>query len=125
MNRYTPDSWELVKITGTDPHYRVFGSWSGGYLDGDSWRLNSGIVMVEEEDDYYLFHGHTGSVYQCHKETYGIRSPYNHGILMSCIENPYSNMERIDKIPDIANMKWQLSDKTDEFNSLQINEDEV
>ena len=68
---YAPDKWLLISIGGIDPHYRVFGSWVGGYLGSDAWRLNSGILSVEEVGDYYYFHGHTGSVYKCHKEAYG------------------------------------------------------
>jgi len=68
---YAPDKWMLIEIRGKDPHYRVFGSWSGGYLDGDAWRMNSGITYVEKYDDYYYFHGNTGSVYKCHKDAYG------------------------------------------------------
>jgi hypothetical protein len=71
MSYYTPNKWMIIKITGNDPHYRVFGSWSGGYLDGDSWRMNSGITSFEEEDDHYLFIGHSGSTYACHKDMYG------------------------------------------------------
>ena len=53
---YTPDGWMIVKITGTNPHYRVFGSWRGGYLSGDSWRMNSGIISVKEDgENYYVF----------------------------------------------------------------------
>lgn len=65
---YTPDNWVIVKITRPEGVlYKVLAGWSGGYLDGDSWRLNSGIVRAEVEDDYILFHGHSGSVYKCHK----------------------------------------------------------
>ena len=51
---YTPDGWMIVKITGTNPHYRVFGSWRGGYLSGDSWRMNSGIISVKEDGEKLL-----------------------------------------------------------------------
>ena len=71
---YNPDKWMLVKITGKDSHYRVFGSWYGGYLGADSWRMNSGITSVIEEDDHYLFIGSSGSTYACHKDTYGASS---------------------------------------------------
>ena len=68
----TPDKWVVLKFKGGDEHYRVLAGWSGGYLDGDSWRLNSGITKVEADGDYYLFHGHSGSVYRCHKDSYGL-----------------------------------------------------
>jgi hypothetical protein len=66
----TPDRWLIIDCGG-DGLYKVFATWSGGYLDGDSWRLNSGIESVEEDGDYLLFHGHSGSIYKCHKDSYG------------------------------------------------------
>lgn len=83
---YTPDKWLVVKINGESPHYRVFGSWYGGYLNGDSWRMNSGITKVTEEGDYYLFEGSSGSVYKCHKNAHGI-SGYGMGVLSNMIES--------------------------------------
>jgi hypothetical protein len=62
------EHWQIVKIGET---YKVFASWSGGYLDGDSWRLNSGIESVDVDGDYYLFHGYSGSIYKCHKDMEG------------------------------------------------------
>lgn len=76
---YIPDEWCLVRIN--DDLVKVFGSWRGGYVSGDNWRLNSGIENVKEEDDFYLFEGHSGSVYVCYKKNYGIRSLYNLGVL--------------------------------------------
>ena len=75
---YSPDNWGLVKIDtdGKDPLpfiYKVIGGWSGGYLDGDSWRMNSGITKVTEKGDYILFSGFSGSVYECYRESEGLR----------------------------------------------------
>ena len=70
-NTYTPDRWVVLKI-GT--MYKVLAGWSGGYLDGDYWRLNSGITKVEQEGDYWLFHGNSGSIYKCHKGGDGFTS---------------------------------------------------
>lgn len=74
MSYNNPDNWMLIKISGEDPHYRVFGSWYGGYLGADSWRLNSGIDSMIEEDDHYLFIGSSGSTYACRKGAYGASS---------------------------------------------------
>lgn len=73
MTDYNPDNWVVIKIGGDDPHYRVLAGWSGGYLDGDSWRMNSGIVRVEDVGDCYNFYGSTGSCYSCGKESYTLR----------------------------------------------------
>lgn len=69
MSEYTPDSWFIVKITpkDTEPFYKVVAGWSGGYLYGDSWRVNSGIKSYKEEEDCYYFYGNSGSVYRCRK----------------------------------------------------------
>ncbi len=70
-----PDNWVILKMdTPKDGIiYKVLAGWSGGYLDGDSWKMNSGITKVEEEGDFYLFHGHSGSIYKCPKESETLR----------------------------------------------------
>lgn len=79
---YIPDNWVVLKmIHESKTYYKVLGGWSGGYLDGDYWRLNSGVVKVEEEPNHWLFYGYSGSVYRCHKTSYELRhnnaSAYN------------------------------------------------
>lgn len=71
MSNYNPDQWLVVKINSNAPHYRVFATWSGGYLGGDSWKLNSGITAITEDENHYHFSGSSGSVYSCHKDSYG------------------------------------------------------
>lgn len=74
MNEYNPDNWVVIKIKGDDhPHYRVLAGWSGGYTTGDSWRMNSGITKVTEDDISYHFYGFSGSIYSCGKQSYGLR----------------------------------------------------
>tara|TARA_R110001632_G_scaffold76592_2_gene173754 strand:+ start:1081 stop:1449 length:369 start_codon:yes stop_codon:yes gene_type:complete len=85
MSEYTPDNWVVIKFTqqvksGNTGYgrtekvfYKVLGGWSGGYLDGDSWRLNSGIVDVEETTDSFIFIGGSGSRYICDKGQYQLR----------------------------------------------------
>jgi hypothetical protein len=75
MNSYTPDRWIILKLTNnSNVFYKVMGGWIGGYLDGDSWRINSGRSKVEFDGDFYKFYGHSGSVYICHKDKYGTTS---------------------------------------------------
>lgn len=62
---YTPDAWVVLK-TAPDVH-KVLASWGGGFLDGDSWKLNSGITKIVETADAYEIHGWSGSVYRCMK----------------------------------------------------------
>ena len=83
MSTYNPDKWVMLKFThGDRPVYKILASWYGGYARGDSWQLNSGVVRIEEDGQCYLFHGSSGSVYVCHKSTYGM-SMYTMGILAS------------------------------------------
>ena len=74
MTEYNPDSWVVLKMTYKDQtFYKVLGGWAGGYLNGDSWRLNSGVERAELVDGKYHFHGSSGSVYRCNPEMYGLR----------------------------------------------------
>jgi len=81
MSTYTPDRWMVLSITNNaKTHYRVFGSWGGGYLNGDSWKLNSGITKATLVDGVYYFEGSSGSVYECRERSYGATG-YTWGVL--------------------------------------------
>jgi hypothetical protein len=72
---YRPDRWVVLNIkTDEGIIQKVLAGWSGGYLDCDSWKLNSGIERVEETDTHYTFHGYSGSSYVCSKTSYGFTS---------------------------------------------------
>ena len=85
MNEYRPDNWVVLKIRtvkksgntgyGRKDHYiyKVLAGWSGSYLNGDAWRLNSGITLVFDREDEVHFHGESGSVYRCPKGQYLMR----------------------------------------------------
>ena len=81
MTNYKPDNWIVLKIpTALEASgfiYKVLGGWLGAF-DHGSWRLNSGITRVEEDNQYYYFYGHSGSCYQCNKESYGLRNTAYH-----------------------------------------------
>jgi hypothetical protein len=67
-----PDYWVVVKfIIPSRTMYKVLAGWSGSYLYGTSWKMNSGIAKVKQDDKYYEFEGYSGSVYQCSKNRYG------------------------------------------------------
>lgn len=91
MSEYTPDKWIVLKITTQDhsPIYKVFACWYGGYLDGDSWKLNSGITKAILEKDIYSFEGSSGSIYHCHKNSYGTNL-YGEGVLNNLISKMQS-----------------------------------
>ena len=88
MSEYKPDRWVVLKITDNDKvGYKVMGGWYGGYLDSDSWRINSGISKVELDGDTYKFYGYSGSIYLCHKDFYGTT------MLMSSVLPDSNNVE--------------------------------
>lgn len=80
MSEYNPDKWVIVELkTPKETLYKVLASWYGGYTGSDSWKLSSGIQSVSEIKNGYAFHNYSGSVYNCHKEAYGM-SMYTTGI---------------------------------------------
>ena len=75
MSEYNPDKWAILKMEmDGDTTHKVLGGWSGGYLDGDEWRLSSGLESIETEGDYYLMKNHSGSIYKCHKKMNGFNT---------------------------------------------------
>ena len=109
MTEYTPDNWVILNLKAgklDSGFYKVLAGWSGGYLDGDSWRLNSGITEVEQDDSYYYFYGESGSRYKCHKDSYGLRMNNAH------IYNSFKKQEKFEDqvflMPEDTN--WILLD---------------
>jgi len=80
-NKYTPDRWILVRIESPEIKItKILSGWYGGYLNGDSWRLSSGVTKIEEHEKYYLIHNESGSIYTCYKNNEGV-SGYTGNIL--------------------------------------------
>jgi len=105
---YHPDSWVVLKfITPKRTYYKVLGSWSGGFTTGDSWRMNSGITGVELTKNSYDFHGYSGSVYSCGKNSYGTNM-YTQGVLDGWIEEGKLRGMTIEVMPE--NTKWNSLD---------------
>ena len=101
MSTYTPDRWVIVKIqaVGYDTYYRILASWYGGYTQGDSWKLSSGIEKSFDYDNYYEIPNTSGSTYICHKNAYGM-SGYTRNI--------FANFEKDSKEQGIL---FELVDK--------------
>jgi hypothetical protein len=73
MNTYIPDRWEIVNAKLDELNLnKVLGSWYGGFANGDSWRLSSGITDIIENDNHYEIHNESGSVYICYKKSQGM-----------------------------------------------------
>jgi hypothetical protein len=105
MTEYTCDNWVVIKMKGDDPHYRLLVGTSGGYLDGDSWRMNSGITRVEDDGDYYNFYGSSGSCYSCHNESYMLRMNNAH-IWTRLQELHGDKVEMMPEDTDWMNLDW-------------------
>jgi len=111
MTTYIPDGWVVVKLSGTDPHYRIFGSWRGNWFtEPDRWKLNSGIVKCswDERSEVYKFDGYSGSIYYCNKSTYGKICLYNQSMLDNLIKKSDNLMEVLDDRNDWTTMDWIL-----------------
>lgn len=105
MSEYTPDNWVVIKVKGDNPHYRILAGWSGGYLSGDSWRMNSGVTRVDADDDCYYFFGSSQSCYVCHKKSYGLRM--NNAYIWKQLEELYGDkVELMPEETDWLEMDW-------------------
>lgn len=79
MRTYTPDKWVVLEFDtpGHGKFHKVFGSWGGGYLDGQSWKLSSGfdktLEAFEDETNYHI-NNFSGSAYSVskHEAAYGM-----------------------------------------------------
>ena len=78
MSEYTPDRWVVLNINNTI--HKILSGWYGGYLDGDSWRLSSGITKIIKHLDHLEIHNESGSIYYCYLSNYGTTS-YTDSIL--------------------------------------------
>lgn len=98
-----PDSWVIIEINhhGETLH-KVLAGWSGGYLDGDSWRVNSGITKIELIDGYYHFYGESGSVYQCHKNAENMRM--SQAGIYNQLKEKYDDMVKVVNAEDIETL---------------------
>ena len=97
-----PERWVILSLPNN--LYKVFGSWAGGYLDGDRWKLNSGISKVEQDENFYYFIGFSGSCYKCDKKGYGTATPYGLGVLNKIIEQGGGKVELMEDVDDWANV---------------------
>ena len=107
---YSPDSWVVLKVKegkGTFPFYKVLAGWSGGYLDGDSWRMNSGITLVFERENTVDFYGESGSMYWCHQGGYRLTMSLA-GVYNQLKENEAfeGQIQLMPEDTDWLNLKW-------------------
>lgn len=111
MSDYTPDHWVMLKFVHKGkPIYKILAGWSGSYLYGASWKLNSGVTEVTETDTHYSFTGSSGSVYHCHKKCYGF-SGYTSQVYSNFVAEIEGQeeitMEALDADVDFMSIKYE------------------
>lgn len=97
---YTPDKAVLLKFAyNGEVTYKIFATWYGGYLSGDSWQLNSGIERVEMVDDNTAdVIGFSGSIYRVRLDSHGT-SAYTGGVLTSLMNQTTELGATVDWFP--------------------------
>lgn len=71
-----PDSWVIIEVNHEGEQFqKIIAGWSGGYLDGDSWRMSSPIknMHIDLNKDYYTVDTQSGSQYTLYKKCQGLR----------------------------------------------------
>jgi hypothetical protein len=110
MTIYTPDNWVILHIKGPTEHYRVLAGWSGGYLDGDSWKMNSGIVRVEKTEEGYDFIGSSGSVYKG-RDNYCLRM--NNGYAYNDLKEKHGDLVNLmPEDTDWEKIDWKINENS-------------
>lgn len=101
---YRPDKWVVVKISSEKhpPIHKVFACWYGGWAGSDSWKLNSGITKATLEGYVYSFEGSSGSVYECHEDSYGTNF-YGQSVLGEMIDTAAKHDVIIEILPEDTN----------------------
>jgi len=76
----TPDCWVIIEfpdpiLPGMPPYQKILSGWSGGYLDGDAWRLSSPLkkMDIKVNQDFYTIETSSGSTYTLWKSRQGLR----------------------------------------------------
>lgn len=104
-----PNKWLILELP--DREYKIFASWGGSYLSGESWKVNSGIKSVAIEDNYYLFYGYSGSVYKCYKDHYGVANAYCSNVLSTILSKANGKIKLIEDKNNIKNILIYLQER--------------
>ena len=62
----TPDAWVIVEVNHEGEQFqKILSGWSGGYLNGDAWRMSSRIkeMNIDTGADYCKVTTESGSDY--------------------------------------------------------------
>jgi len=72
----TPNSWVILEVNHEGKQFqKILSGWSGGYLDGDAWRLSSPIkeLNISIDSEWITAITETGSTYKLLRESQGLR----------------------------------------------------
>ena len=112
MNTYTPDTWSILLFDS--PTYgkihKVFGGWYGGFTQGDSWKLSSGIKTFVNEGKFYSSLQESGSTYNLYKQAEKL-SGYQHGLLnvwREQLDEVQGSVLVVDSLDFIKGLKYDL-----------------
>ena len=97
--QYYPDTWVILRLTNKETNeqsYRIFAEWKGGYISGNSWRMNSGITLCNKlSKDLLEFVSLSGNSYVCCTDNYGITA-YGSSVVASYNETSSYVIEVLD-----------------------------
>ena len=96
MQTYTPDTWIILLFDSPDygKIHKVFSGWYGGYAQGDSWKLSSGIKTFVSKGEFYSSLQDSGSIYNLYKQSEKL-SGYQSSILAGWMEKMANIQGRI------------------------------
>lgn len=99
---HKPHGWVILKFTNEDDvFFKIFASWRGGYLDGDSWRLSSGSnesPVLSDCGKYWVWSQESGSCYHLSIEGEDGYSYYTAQILANIILQSGENDVLIERV---------------------------
>jgi hypothetical protein len=72
-----PDCWVIIEVKTPEgiQFQKILAGWSGGYLNGDSWRMSSPVkrMKIKVNQDFFTVDTESGSFYTLWKSRQGLR----------------------------------------------------
>jgi len=88
---YTPNGWVILKLESSETlFFKIFGTWRGDYLTGDSWRLSSGSdkkPKLSECGKHWIWPQLSGSCYHLLVNGEGGMSFYTEHVLKNILSS--------------------------------------
>jgi len=100
---YDVEGWVILKYTVCNEkvYYRIFASWRGDYLNGDSWRLSSGseeLPQLSSCGKLWLWPQMSGSCYELPINEEDGYTSYTGAILSSIISRSGEGGTQIERV---------------------------